>query len=1068
MKAIKIRDTKNLPIVEIAGELEQAWYEFVGRIDESVVKGKAQGRDPDKIAKIWADDVWYPLMWFGEALVDRIIKEKAIPAGSAKKLELAARSFNEIKRFPTKATSWVKRNEAGFNTLMDGAMRWPEKTGLEGPLQVGGFTVTDSVGLDDKKLQTTTKNIQEIQNLVKRSGIPKAGEILYGDLMLVGKIRGNSAAWYKHSEDVVYLRPLIRKVTDRQRHDIAHELGHRYWDKVMSAEMQKAWKRHHSDLEFERPGEITLEPGVVFRNVHVTGIKGDPVIDRVDDNYVYLKGPKEPKLKKMQAWKVLYDQAQKQSFPSDYAATAPDEHFCEAFSMYVNSNLPEKHKQAFDEIVTGKASKQAGVIKYPPKTAKAIFLWARDVLAQYVWQQALLDTTNSPHTAGLIRYCEKLVKAPGRPSTTSRVYLDMSGWKFRDQLEAYRNYSLKVLLLLRDCPGHVGQWDERIDLLEVCTGPIDRINSVDTFRRLLFDVRRTIQHELEHTVQSLLKKALWLSERGGLPSKRIRDESGGRDAPHPLRDIEFYPNLADALDTFSLKIRNIPEKARKLALYYWFGEISKHDLRDRLATEIKDDKERFDTESEILFDVGRITTPFHQLRKHQKAKWKKAVKVFVAEIQRRGFRLGTMRTAGWWRIKGPDSPGGLDIKPLVDKGDLLNAIPGIDPGDLALYNGDGPADVMDEALAKIDLLYRAAWGRRVDHAEAQAVFNFCSSLLKPDPKNTATSYIVNKWIEEIAKIADVDMQKIAQLPQDAIDALKGAWREYQNSAIQIGVWYSKDNPSPEPTLKARLDFLWTIQNILDSVQHLLTRTARTIRIDKGLVSRVVEVMHKKILQKLKGYPQDKPLGDRDHDMIDRLPVPVKLPSGETVYASTTIKAQRGKAHWMVRSHQIVPGGRAMQFADPSAPLTITGREIEVYLNGNYTPAEIMEKYVGKGTEEWSLKYNLRRVLLHEMTHIADPGSLKPVKGPYLDTPTEVRARAQEIADQVLTHAYREAERMEGYTTIQSMVEHGLENSTVWDAVRKQLSLRSKKYILKAVYQTVAEQEYDLITKWKED
>lgn len=909
MKTIRYRDTATMTPLQVAVEFKNAWEEFQLRIDRAIEESLKRGRDADRSAKIWGDDVWPMLMRYGDDLVDQIIKKKAIPKGKEKKLELAGKAFNETKRFPTKATSWITTNKPGYRLLLEAAATWPERdTTTEAPLQIGGFSVIDSVGLNEKDLKTTQQNIADVQSLVKNSGIPGAAKILYGDLLLVGQIHGSAAAWYKQESDQVYLRPLIKRITDKQRQLFVHELAHRYWDKVMSADKKKEWRQHHLDLEYQRPDDFEIEPGTVFRNVHITGIKGDPVVDHVDDQFVYLVGPKNPKLRRGDAWKVLYEQAQKATFPTDYAATDPEEHFCEAFAMYVNGTLSKQHRDAFDQIVTGKQTKQAGVIKYPPKTAETVFRWARDILAQYVWQQVL--ETNPPYAAELIQYCKKLASSPGRPNTATRIYLDLTGWEYRDKLETYHNYSFKVLLKLQACPGHIGQWFARLDSLEICTGPLVKINSVDAFRKLLFEVRRTIQHELEHTVQTLLKRVLWLSEEGGLPSKRIRDESGGPSAIHPLRDVEFYPNLADSLADFSLVIKDIPKEAHRMALAYWLGEISKHELRSQLARQIKDEKKRFEVESDILFGADRIIYSFHQLKANQKDKWKKAVKVFLAEIQRRGFKL----------------PGGG--------------------------------------------------------------------------------------------------MKIARI-------------------------------------------LWEAKDTLGELQHLLTRCARPIPIDKTVVGRVVDVMTTKVIDVLKRqFSQDAPLGDHNHPLIEPMQVPVKLLSGETAYVKTSVKAKKRATDWRVQSHQVVPGGRAMQFANPSDPKKVTEREIEIYVNGNYSPDEILTKFVGKGTEPWSLKTNLRRVLLHEMTHIIDPGSLKSdEKGDYLNQPTEVRARTQEITDQVLAYAHKEAEMMEGFTTIQSMVEHGLEHSSVWDTVRKNLNATSKRYILKAVYQAVADQKYALITKW---
>jgi 2'-5' RNA ligase len=89
------------------------------------------------------------------------------------------------------------------------------------------------------------------------------------------------------------------------------------------------------------------------------------------------------------------------------------------------------------------------------------------------------------------------------------------------------------------------------------------------------------------------------------------------------------------------------------------------------------------------------------------------------------------KQAGWWAIS-PGDNSGLGTPPPVDKGALMNAIPGWDPGDASLYNGDGPADTMDGALDDINLQYWTAWGRPATYEELVAVFDFCTGPMKDE------------------------------------------------------------------------------------------------------------------------------------------------------------------------------------------------------------------------------------------------------------------------------------------------------------------------------------------------
>ena len=76
---------------------------------------------------------------------------------------------------------------------------------------------------------------------------------------------------------------------------------------------------------------------------------------------------------------------------------------------------------------------------------------------------------------------------------------------------------------------------------------------------------------------------------------------------------------------------------------------------------------------------------------------------------------------GWWKIDSVER-GQIDWK--HSKSGLVNAIPGQDTP-VQSYNGDGPADLMDSALDKINKQYKDAWNRPARPEELKAVFNFC-------------------------------------------------------------------------------------------------------------------------------------------------------------------------------------------------------------------------------------------------------------------------------------------------------------------------------------------------------
>lgn len=89
---------------------------------------------------------------------------------------------------------------------------------------------------------------------------------------------------------------------------------------------------------------------------------------------------------------------------------------------------------------------------------------------------------------------------------------------------------------------------------------------------------------------------------------------------------------------------------------------------------------------------------------------------------------------GWWKVKDIQS-GGIDwAHTCPTNAELVNAVPSVDDAQ-ALYNGDGPADLMGDALRAISHLYEEEWGRPATKEELIAVFNFCCNGMFADEKS---------------------------------------------------------------------------------------------------------------------------------------------------------------------------------------------------------------------------------------------------------------------------------------------------------------------------------------------
>jgi hypothetical protein len=155
-------------------------------------------------------------------------------------------------------------------------------------------------------------------------------------------------------------------------------------------------------------------------------------------------------------------------------------------------------------------------------------------------------------------------------------------------------------------------------------------------------------------------------------------------------------------------------------------------------------------------------------------KWGVVMKIFKGKQKARktstiATRVASryLKQAGWWAIS-PDNPG-LGVPPPVDKGGLLNAVPGVDPGEGNLYNGDGPADIMDVALKHIAFQYWRSWGRPPEPEELRAVFEFCAGRFLDKEE-----YLLD-WFPHFASWLGLEPQEVTLYSSELLDLIRSFW-----------------------------------------------------------------------------------------------------------------------------------------------------------------------------------------------------------------------------------------------------------------------------------------------------
>lgn len=329
----------------------ERYLESLKALQDQVEKHQALG--VDKSLNLW--EAWRKFWIVGPQWSTYILENLEIPAKKAKSVEIAARVFN-VQTNPIKGPRggiipWYEKNKKHFQALAD-AITWKPRQQGQGISSFGGFTIHDTLGLDPKAL----KRSHDILKLALSRLPPYLKKHAHGELYLVGQIsRKNWAAWYEINKDVIYLRPNMRNVSieDSASH-LIHEIGHRFWKKELSQSIKTAWARYHSELAHKNDDKPSIPPeGTVLPSWFLLNGKNVRVGPRVPDGILFYDaktGKEVGTVGFLQVFKMIRGIYTTSAFPTIYAASDPEEHFCDALAMKAMGTLPKDHVENFERV----------------------------------------------------------------------------------------------------------------------------------------------------------------------------------------------------------------------------------------------------------------------------------------------------------------------------------------------------------------------------------------------------------------------------------------------------------------------------------------------------------------------------------------------------------------------------------------------------------------------------------------------------------------------------------------------------------------------------------------------
>jgi hypothetical protein len=234
---------------------------------------------------------------------------------------------------------------------------------------VGLFEVHNDASLVGRKLKDIHEKIQISNDLVRLSEIPKVKQILYGDIFLTQKITGGerAAAVYHRDLDAITIDVSNRSMsfytddasTPRNTfvHSVVHELGHRYYKKVLSRNQRNSWIKLWEQIRKKPVLWAMPQVGYVFdKNTLIEGkysIGGRQLVKIEDNIYVLDDGHR---MTEATVRKYMQDEGKQARYSTWYGQTKAEEEFCESFALLVLDRLKETRRRPFCDFLFQKIS----------------------------------------------------------------------------------------------------------------------------------------------------------------------------------------------------------------------------------------------------------------------------------------------------------------------------------------------------------------------------------------------------------------------------------------------------------------------------------------------------------------------------------------------------------------------------------------------------------------------------------------------------------------------------------------------------------------------------------------
>lgn len=226
---------------------------------------------------------------------------------------------------------------------------WDTSKDKEFIINIGNFRVhVTAPKLTKKRLEKAVADLTNITSIVKSSKVPHFAQALYGEMFIADSgALGNIAAHYNITSDTISINEeSLDKNLEYLTHSLIHELGHRYYRKVLNDTERADWDTFFQTIQTQKSNaKPKLGDSLFFEwgLYDPEAIPGQDIISDIDldvmgfDIYEY-------KAKKGTHSVSIHQLLKVGAFPTVYSSSNPEEFFCETISLYHTGKMRSSAK----------------------------------------------------------------------------------------------------------------------------------------------------------------------------------------------------------------------------------------------------------------------------------------------------------------------------------------------------------------------------------------------------------------------------------------------------------------------------------------------------------------------------------------------------------------------------------------------------------------------------------------------------------------------------------------------------------------------------------------------------